>query len=243
VIVVLSVYPDIWEQFCRSKDLYEPNTPVIPVFSGAMANLSMTGCGPPGVLGREPFSFPRNANMGISVSGNRDVFLVNDDVQFLRPGSLEHLARIAHDHPEVGILSPQFEGRVGNRMQERAFRMRTLAYSEQRLCFTGVYIKRSVINEVGMLNEDFDGYGRDDDEYCMRVQMVGYQLAVTPEVVLRHGFGTEEHSASFKRAGRYPPSGIDGRMSGVWEKWLRTGVWEKWLRTVKGKTNEPTTKS
>ncbi len=49
------------------------------------------------------------------------------------------------------------------------------------------------------MNETFTGYGGDDDDYCRRVQQAGLQLAVTPLVNVRHGFGRRSWSASFSR--------------------------------------------
>jgi GT2 family glycosyltransferase len=74
-----------------------------------------------------------------------------------------------------------------------------MQYSEQRLCFQGVYIKRSTIDLVGLLDERFTGYGSDDDDYCLRVRKAGLFLAVTSEVVMQHGFGRLNATASFAR--------------------------------------------
>ncbi len=230
-IVVLSGYADILRSFEDSKIAYEHDTLQVIVASGQVADYAKHFYYNGTIVGPEPFSFPRNANIGIRAAGRADVFLVNDDVQFLEAGSVGKLARIAHEHPEVGVLSPVFEGRVGNPLQEAAtWRNRTTIdpgvtliknpiVTERRLCFTGVYIRRAVLDLVGELDEQFDGYGRDDDDYCRRVRNAGLKLAVTPEVVMRHGFGAEQHSASFKRAG-YPRSGIDPRMTQLYaQKW------------------------
>ncbi len=228
-IVVLSGYADILRSFEDSKIAYEHDTLQVIVASGQVADYAKHFYYNGTIVGPEPFSFPRNANIGIRAAGRADVFLVNDDVQFLEAGSVGKLARIAHEHPEVGVLSPQFEGRVGNPLQElnsNGSRRRAIAWhspdvwvTDQRLCFTGVYIRRAVLDLVGELDEQFDGYGRDDDDYCRRVRNAGLKLAVTPDVVMRHGFGAEQHSASFKRAG-YPRSGIDPRMTQLYaQKW------------------------
>ncbi len=225
-IVVLSGYEEIFAQFWASMERYEPDTPMVAVSSMPQSVWSIEGSAPDCAVikGPEPFSFPRNANLGIAAAGRADVFLVNDDVQFLQPNSVATMARIAYEHPEVGVLSPVFEGRVGNSLQEAGAwptkRPGALRYSTQRLCFTGVYIRREIFDRLGLLDERFDGYGRDDDDFCKRVQDAGLKLAVTPEVVMRHGFGEDQHSASFKRAGRYPPSGMDGKMNMKWrDKW------------------------
>jgi hypothetical protein len=226
-IVVLTGFPDIFAQFYYSAVKFEAKTKRVFVTSRTLSEVesSLRWDSVTCIAGVEPFSFPRNANIGIKAAGRSDVFLVNDDVQFLKPNSVAALASIAYEHPEVGILSPVFEGRVGNRLQERSGSgqgkfIHEFSYSDQRLCFTGVYIRRAVFDAVGLLDERFDGYGRDDDDFCKRVQDMGLKLGVTPEVVMRHGFGADEHSASFKRAKRYPPSGMDPAMNLKWrDKW------------------------
>lgn len=221
-IVVLSGYPDIFRQFVASQWRYERDTPVILITSGQMSDARVVSDHLIQELqGIEPFCFARNANRGVYAAGRKDVFLVNDDVQFLRQHSIADLARIAHANPQVGILSPQFEGRVGNRLQESVLKLKGLAYTAQRLCFTGVYIRRKIIDEVGFLDERFDGYGREDDQYCMRVQDAGYKLAVTPEVIMRHGFGAVQHSSSYRRMAEWPVTGIDPRMTAKWNEWLK----------------------
>jgi hypothetical protein len=150
--------------------------------------------------GAEPFVFARNANLGITAAGDDDVFLVNDDVQWTRADCLRDLARNAYSSPDIGILSPQFMGGVGSALQSVRAHLNELTYSEERLCFTGVYIKRSTLTRVGPLDERYDGYGSDDDDYCRRVRAVGLRLAVTPEVVMQHGFGRLNATASFARS-------------------------------------------
>lgn len=150
--------------------------------------------------GEEPFVFARNANLGMRAAAPADVLLVNDDVQFTRPNTLRDLGDIARQHPDVGILSPQFLGQVGNGLQStRTGLCKRLTYSRERLAFTCVLIRREVLERVGYLDERFTGYGSEDDDYCWRVQRAGYKLGVTPEVIVRHGFGHLNATASYAR--------------------------------------------
>ena len=197
VIVVLTGFADIFDQFRRSVEKYEPESERIVVTSRGL-QLRLPGWKE--VSGREPFIFARNSNIGIREVGQRDVFLVNDDVQFTRSGSLKNLQRLAYSCPHIGILSPQFLGRVGSRMQRATCCVGApVSYVIERLCFTGVYLKRSVLDQIGELDERFAGYGGDDDDYSWRVQAAGMKLAVTPLVVMQHGFGECLSTASFER--------------------------------------------
>ena len=154
------------------------------------------------MAGIEPFSFARNANLGIDPYGKHDVVLVNDDVQFTRGNSLADLERAAYSEPGIGIVSPVVLGTVGNPLQRRfcAARAEGVAISPRYLAFVCVYIKRAVIDAVGLFDEGFTGYGGDDIDYSYRTQRAGFKLAVTSSVIVKHGFGGHASSSSFARS-------------------------------------------
>jgi hypothetical protein len=152
------------------------------------------------VHGAKPFSFARNANIGIAAAGNADVLLVNDDVTGLTPEGVQELQRIAYRYPDVGILAASIKGEVGNYLQYWDCSHEERIVSEERLCFVCVYLRRQVIRHLGLMDEasvledGTPGYGGDDCEYCLRAQEAGYKLAVTRRVVVAHA-----GSVSFRR--------------------------------------------
>lgn len=221
-IVVLSGFADIFRQFWVSAEKYEPNTRKIVVTSRGLQPHA------PGweiIEGASPFVYARNANAGLRAAAPDDVLLVNDDVQFLQWHSVATLERIATEHREIGILSPQFYGQVGNRMQSRKHRLRALAGSKERLCFTAVYLRRDVIERIGELDERFVLGTAEDDDYCLRVQNAGLRLAVTPDVVMRHGFGALNASASFARTHADTQASADRMWNLFREKWKGVVTW------------------
>jgi GT2 family glycosyltransferase len=54
---------------------------------------------------------------------------------------------------------------------------------------------------IGPLDENFDGYGGDDVDYCHRVKAAGLRLAVVEGLVVEHGRPGDRggYSASFSR--------------------------------------------
>ena len=187
-IVTLTGYEEIFRQFQTSVEKNEQIARKIVVTSGG---LKLDNVRHWAVLkGIEPFSFTRNANLGIAAAGTADVLLVNDDVQFLQPNTVSTLQRIAYEREDVGILSPQVEGQVAGIIQRRTTHLIDLTFSATWLAFVCIYLKRSVLDRVGLLDERFFGYGQDDVDYCLRVRQAGLGLAVTPEVVVKHGFGS-----------------------------------------------------
>ena len=198
-IVTLTRYPDIFQRFRESVEKWEPAAQKIVVTSGG-AEIDAPGWTMlPGI---EPFIFARNANLGIVAAGNQDVLLVNDDCELTLP-ILAECERITREHPAIGLLSPQIAGGVGNFLQRvGAARPQSDYYvSPERLAFVCIYIPARTRRMVGLLDEGFDGYGGEDDDYCIRVDNQHLQLAVTPLVSIKHGRGSDNSmSSSYLRA-------------------------------------------
>jgi hypothetical protein len=197
-VVTLSYYKDIFERLRMSLETHEPEVRKVIVTSGDQDGAEYENW--LAVPGDVPFSFPSAANIGILAAGRDDVLLVNDDCEFTEPmvGILQGLCK---QNPSIGLLSPQVDGDVGNHLQSARLPITSpLTFSKQRLCFVCMYFPRTTIDRVGMLDEQFSGYGCDDSDYCMRVQRAGLQLAVTPLVRVKHGgFGELKCSSTFLR--------------------------------------------
>lgn len=193
-IVVPSKFPDIFADCRDSLDKYAPKENKILVRDGndieSPANWR-TIQGPQG-----QFVYARNINLGIAQSTG-DVLLTNDDVRFTQTRTLEIMQNVLARHPEVGLLSPLIKGDVGEYWQSHA--TKELHYTDVRLCFVCVLVRREVLDLIGPLDERFTGYGYDDCDYSRRVVNAGYKLGVTAKAVVKHGHGMDLRSASFNR--------------------------------------------
>ena len=199
-IITLTRYADIFEQFRSSVDRWEPDAYKVVVKSGGVG---IHASGWKQLDGIEPFVYARNANLGFKLlDEQQDVLLSNDDCQLTQP-ILEICRRIVQDNPSIGIVSPQIDGGVVNVLQHKQPRSDLFYISEEGLAFVCVYISAKARAAVGDLDERFIGYGWDDGDYSVRVQQAGFLLAVTPRVVVRHGF--QEHWAGNASFGRYLP--------------------------------------
>ena len=177
VIVTLSKFPDVFEGLSESVELHEPGRKVV-VFSGdAHDHLERAAVGWEQVCGVEPFVFARNANLGIRAAAPSDVLLINDDCRLTGPLVAE-LERLSRENPEFGLIAPQVRGGVGNRFQREQWRPSDLTVSTERLAFVCVFIPRSTLDLVGLLDERFVHYGLDDDDYCLRARRVGLKIEV-----------------------------------------------------------------
>ena len=117
---------------------------------------------------------------------------MNDDVRLTHAHTIDVLERVLEVRPDIGIISPRIYGIVGNSTQA-TIEPKQIIYSEARLAFVCVLIRREVIDDIGLLDERFTGYGGDDVDYCWRAQEAGWKLAVTGEAAVIHA---HPHGAS-----------------------------------------------
>ena len=189
-IIVPSRFPDIFESCRASAAQFAPTQEKILVRDGHDI-IDPSGWttiqAPDG-----PFIYSRNVNLGINQTKD-SVLLMNDDCQFVSTGTVEALEKILDTHADIGILSPRIDGGVGNAAQENVHQ--PVLYTEQRLAFVCVLIRRKLFEEVGLLDERFVGYGWEDDDYCRRVRDAGYKLACTANAVVKHGHEKDRWSA------------------------------------------------
>lgn len=195
-IIVPSRYPDIFEKCRESIDKFAPKENKILVRDGHDIS---DPAGWQTIQAREKFVYSRNVNLGIAESTG-DVLLCNDDVLFTQRGTLEAMQNVMDKNPDIGILSPLIDGMVGHYDQGHA--TQTVHYTDCRLCFVCVLIRREVLDKIGMLDETIGangGYGWDDCDYSRRVVNAGYKLATTARATVKHGHMDGKWSTSFRR--------------------------------------------
>jgi len=175
----------------------QANEPNLPLASIVVVDDDETGrvqrfCESHGVtriLGAKPFIFSRAINSGVKAAIALDpevegVVLTNDDALLQTPGGYSVLAKAAADYPEMGIVASTCNN-VGNRAQfPRGIGLRT---DDRMVCFVTVFIPRSTFEKVGMLDEEFVGYGFEDDSYCLRIRRAGLKIGIHDGCYADHG--------------------------------------------------------
>jgi glycosyltransferase involved in cell wall biosynthesis len=194
-IVTLTRFPDIFAQFAESVERHEPSVRRIVVTSGGIT------IGRPGweeLRGIEPFTFARNLNLGIAAAGTDDVLCVNDDVQFLGP-VIGKLSKAAYAQM-AAVVSPQVVGDgINNCTAHASYPLRTDSErTDAYLPFVCVLLRRAALDAIGLLHEQFIGYGGEDVEFGLRAIRKGWPLVVC-KCLVRHGHGGHTHSSSFLR--------------------------------------------
>lgn len=125
--------------------------------------------------GIKPFIFARNMNIGIRASGRDDVILLNDDALLRTPNGFTVLQQAGADNPEFGIIAATTNC-VGNPNQlPHGVGLRE---DPRMVCFVAVFIPRRTIDRVGLLDERFEGYGMDDDDYSKRTLLEGLKIGI-----------------------------------------------------------------
>jgi GT2 family glycosyltransferase len=157
-----------------------------------------------------PFVFSKNINLGIKYVAPDDLIVANDDISFPEKGTLSKLAGYARARSNVGIAAPLVDGGVGNPYQdynqrETYWRLDQIegtvtgrTSNSKPVCFICVYLKRKMIDEIGLLDESFVHYGMDDNDYCIRARRADWRTTITSLCHVRHGDG-----------GRTPQAGLN----------------------------------
>jgi N-acetylglucosaminyl-diphospho-decaprenol L-rhamnosyltransferase len=174
--------------------------------------------------------FASGNNLGIrSVQADAYVLLNSDTV--VRPGAIAELGRALEQHPKAGMIGPSFEGPNGETEQScfrfphpvseflRAANTGSLAKVLRRydvplpfsdvplepdwIAFACVVIRREVIDQVGLLDEDFFMYF-EDVAYCHKVRAAGWTILYWPRPRIMHFMGGSSQISSSDESRRRP---------------------------------------
>lgn len=168
------------------------------------------------------FIFSRSANAGIDYADPDDIILLNDDVRLLHPRTFDILKEMAYTDPSIGVMVPLVDGGCGNHFmrsnREDLWKDNTSGIHYCRgkrgsdlVTFACAYIKRRLLNQIGLMDENFVGYGFDDIDMCIRAKQAGWKLAVTNKAKVQHGNGGEE----FIRGSNWSSSYMRNRIGGA----------------------------
>ncbi len=164
--------------------------------------------------------FSKGNNLGIKKSSGRYILLLNPDTKVL-PDTLVTMLDFMETHPEVGISGCKLI--KGNGKLDLACRRRfpNPATSFKRLFlkdnsdynYTNIdentemevdsvvgaflLIRKTVINKIGLLDEDFFMYGEDLD-WCWRCKEGGFKVWYYPKTFIYHYKGESSKRAPFR---------------------------------------------
>ncbi len=179
--------------------------------------------------------FVRGSNVGILASPvSNDVVLLNNDVEILDTGWLDRLQDAAHSAPDVGIAGCRVvlgDGRLlhaGAIIRPdtcRGYQIGSLEldlgqYADTRevqgVDFACVYLRREMLDRVGLLSEVYESYFEDTD-YCLRAAARGWKTVCCGTVTVRH-----DEPASTSGDPELRQRVIESGRGRFREKWKRT---------------------
>ncbi|MBE9174586.1 glycosyltransferase family 2 protein [Synechocystis salina LEGE 06155] len=177
--------------------------------------------------------FSAGNNLGIQAINAENYLLLNSDT-IVRPGAIATLLSALEQYPEAGLFSPRLEWpdatpqiscfRDHSPWSEAIDGARTSvvtkilqsfdvpipvtdeSFEPQWTSFACVLIRRSVIEQIGLMDDGYFMY-YDDIDYCRRARQVGWKIRHIPQahvVHLRGGSGSvKSDMASRKRPRPY----------------------------------------
>ncbi len=194
-VVILSRYPEYAQRLIASAKRFHKHLP--PILVVRDRNEATYRDDAFVVDGQQPFVYARNANIGFLFFGKMDVVLCNDDLEIVEDDFFPRLHSISAKWPRCGLLSPLIDGGVGNPLQRYPFGVAPpplkipalFRIDTGTVCFPCVLIRRLLIDKIGPLDENFTGYGFDDDDYCIRTREAGFWTMITTQLRVKHGIG------------------------------------------------------
>lgn len=127
--------------------------------------------------------FTKTCNRGMRQAKEGDICLLNDDVLKFHHGWLATLQRALHHRKDYGIAGPSGGSSTA---PMRGGRLGMEGLQEVRhMPFWCVLIKRTLIDEIGLLDEAFIHYAS-DSMYCDNTKRAGFKIVWVKDVYLEH---------------------------------------------------------
>ena len=156
--------------------------------------------------------YPKAINQGLEIAKGKDFVLLNNDT-LVTKGWLERLLEVKRTMNKVGIIGvysnsisgPQLDVSSNyksisemNRYAEKNYEKRHYAWIKfPRIAFVCALISGEVVKTIGGLDERYSPGNFEDDDYCLRAQLAGYQSFIAADVFIHH-FGSVSFSAKGK---------------------------------------------
>lgn len=137
------------------------------------------------------FIIPNNEAMKLD---RNDILLLNNDIEIVSKGWLATLRKKLYESEDVGLAYPlnqtrgiSYAGGVIKDKKESLVNYKETPDQEVTWAqFCCVLIKRSVIDKIGLLDEQFSPGYFEDVDYCTRLKLEGYKLRLIPEITVMH---------------------------------------------------------
>lgn len=149
----------------------------------------------------DPFCFAQAVNSAVlQALPHSHLVVMNDDAAFTSVNPVTVAAEAVERALArgYGLIGARVNGGVGNPDQKcQDIPIRGFLETQGPICFVCAIIPRPVWDEIGVLDDQFTGYGFEDTDYCFRVLKSGRRLGVTGDVVVSHGLKGHPFQSTF----------------------------------------------
>lgn len=148
--------------------------------------------------------YARAVNIGVKyASESADIVLLNNDVELIESDWLTRLQEVAWENDDYGILGVKITRDDGALQHCGAYLPLDTYWGQQlgggevdigqyggineceSVVFACVYIKRSTIDKIGLLSEDFFAYFEDTD-FCLRASQANIKTVMCGNIKVKH---------------------------------------------------------
>jgi GT2 family glycosyltransferase/tetratricopeptide (TPR) repeat protein len=153
------------------------------------------------IANRTNLGFAAGNNQGLTLATGRQVLLLNNDT-VVTPGWLRNMLKVLRDHPQTGVVGPR-SNRVLGRQQVDAVGYKSLdelpafavGWSEKhagesrvanRVVGCCLLARREVMDAVGGLDEQFGSGNFEDDDFCIRAHLAGFETRIADDSFVHH---------------------------------------------------------
>jgi O-antigen biosynthesis protein len=187
------------------------------------------------IRNKSNLGFAAGNNVGINAASGSYVVLLNNDTEVTQ-GWIWKALRYFKMNPNLGLLGPSTnncgnEAKVNLRLGEEFWQLETFdrftlreqeAFAAKTVAFFCVFIKREVIDSVGLMDEDFGRGYFEDDDYCRRVQEEKFDILIARDIFVYHNMG-----ASFSTLATLEQNELFAENRKLYEK-----KWGQWIPHV-----------
>ena len=154
------------------------------------------------IFNKDNLGFPKGCNQGIEIAQGSEVLLLNNDV-IVTPKWLEQMLEALYSSEKIGAVGPvtnyahgqeipvtyQNEAEMVSFASEVTEKFKNKWSQKTKLIGFCLLFKKSVLEEVGVLDELFSPGNYEDDDISFRILLAGYKLFLCHNIFVHH-FGS-----------------------------------------------------
>ena len=191
------------------------------------------------IFNNENKGFPVGCNQGVKIARGSEILLLNNDT-IVTPNWLNNLKRALYSDASIGAVGPVTNYATNYQAIQVAYKTAAelLQFAaqhnisdetkwEEKIKLVGfcMMIKRSVVEQIGLLDERFTPGHFEDDDYSFRILNAGYKLLLCQDTFIHHA-----GSVSFKEKPEAFRDTVNRNADKFKEKWGFNALYSTYCR-------------